>query len=161
MEKSIQRTEVRNPYTPRRRVGIDFKNSPSMTKQEFKKECDIKTIMAKYQRTGLLEHVNQYQGQYADLGDPCDFQTAQNIMIEAQAAFDSLPSSMRKRFGNNPHEFLEFVHDERNRKEMIEMGLIKPKAITSEPPQKAVEEPKPPKGEPPAKPSGKTPGEGA
>lgn len=130
--------KVRNPYSPRLRVSLgNF--PPTKAKQEFKDECDINTIMRKYRQTGLFEHVNRYQGSYGDLGEPCDFQTAQNIIIEAREAFESLPAVMRKRFDNNPHDFLEFVHDPANKAEMIEMGLMK-KPI--QPPQAAQEAPK-------------------
>jgi len=124
----------RNPYTsPRRRVQVDFKNFPSKTKQEFKEECDINSIMDRYQATGLIQHVNKYQGRYDELGEPCDFQTAQNIIIEANEAFDSLPSKLRKRFGNNPNEFLEFVQNPANREAMREMGLLNPERPTTAP----------------------------
>lgn len=146
---------VRTPCTPRVRVSLDFKGFPSMTKQEFKKECDINNIMARYLKTGIIDHVNQYQGDYSDLGEPVDFQTAQQILIEAQAAFASLPSKIRKRFDNSPNEFLEFVHDPKNHEEGVALGLFKKSSpITPEPPP----EPKGKKGEetPPPKPT--TPG---
>lgn len=95
----------------------------SATKQSFKDECDINTILKKYRKSGLLEHVSQYQGKYADLSEPTDYQTALNIVIQATAAFDSLPSNIRKRFANNPGAFLEFADNPDNQEEMIKLGL--------------------------------------
>lgn len=40
--------------------------------------------------------------------------------------FDTLPSKLRLRFGNDPAEFLSFVEDPANDQEMIDLGL-KPK----------------------------------
>lgn len=141
MDKNKEvKINFRTPLTPRMRVSIDFKDSPSMTKQEFKRECDINNIMARYLKTGIIDHVNKFQGDYADLGTPCDFQTAQNILIEAEDAFASLPSKIRKRFDNNPGEFLAFVQDPGNEQEMRELGLLKPEP--PKPPEKAPEPPK-------------------
>lgn len=109
-------------YGDRKRVSLEA-GEATMTQQQFKKECDINNILKKYQKTGLIEHVQQFNGQYADLSEPCDYQTALNVVIEAQAAFDSLPSSIRKRFSNSPQEFLEFVNDPSNLEEGIKLGI--------------------------------------
>jgi len=142
-EQSERTNHVRNPYSPRLRVSLS-EFLPSQAKQEFKQECDINNILNRYRATGIIEHVNRYQGEYADLGEPCDFQTAQNIIIEAKAAFESLPAAIRKRFDNNPHEFLEFVHDPKNRPEMAEMGLLKRPVVPLEAPKPITPTPTPP-----------------
>lgn len=98
-------------------------DKPSMTQQHFKAECDINNILKRFQKTGLIEHVAQFNGNYEDLSNPVDYQTALNICIEAQAAFESLPSSVRKRFANNPQSFIEFVNDPANAEEMYSLGL--------------------------------------
>lgn len=96
----------------------------SLTKQSFKKECDINNIMNKYQKTGLVQHVSRYGGDYIDLGEPLDYQHSLNVVIQAQEAFDSLPSSVRKRFSNDPAEFLTFVSDPANEDDMRSLGLL-------------------------------------
>lgn len=98
-------------------------DTPSLTKQEFKDECDINKIMAQYQRTGLVSHVARYQGDYSDVADAVDYQTALNIMKEAQDMFMTVPSSVRSQFDNDPGKFLEFVQDPNNAEKMYEMGL--------------------------------------
>lgn len=95
----------------------------SMTQQNFKQECDINNILKRYKKNGIIEHVNKYQGQYADLSEPVDYHTALGIVLSAQEAFDSLPSGIRKRFENDPAQFLGFVNDPENLEEMVEMGL--------------------------------------
>ena len=46
---------------------------PLMTKQSFKEECDINTIMAQYENTGLVTHVKEHQGNYLDVAFGFDF----------------------------------------------------------------------------------------
>lgn len=101
----------------------------SKTKQSFKAECDINTILKNYKKTGLLSHVSQYQGKYEDLSQPTDYQTALNLVIDAQLAFDTLPSQIRKQFQNDPAQFLNFVDNPENEDKMIEMGLLPPKTL--------------------------------
>lgn len=120
---------IKKPYGKRTRVPFKCVGE-SMTHQSFKNECDINFIMRKYQQTGLIDHVNQFNGDYSDLTENVDFQTALNITLDAQNAFDSLPSSLRKRFSNNPKEFLDFVSDESNIDEMKKIGLINSSADT-------------------------------
>lgn len=110
------------PNGERRRVAIDFPEQ-GRTKQSFKAECDINNIMAKFQRTGVLEFANKHQPAYGDVSG-MDFQSAMDTVIQAQQMFDELPSSVRKRFHNNPAELLDFVGDEQNREEAIKLGLI-------------------------------------
>lgn len=126
------------PYSLRDREPFMFER-PSLTKQSFRDECDVNFILRKYQKTGLLEHVNRFQGDYADLTDVPDYQTSLNKVIDAQSAFMTLPSAIRKQFSNDPQEFLEFVQNPDNADAMIEMGLrdrpapVEPPAAPSEP----------------------------
>ena len=98
----------------------------SMTHQSFKKECDINNIMAKYQKTGLVNHVSTHQGDYSDLTDVPTYHDAMNKIISANNAFSTLPSSIRKKFNNDPAEFLDFVSNPENETEMQSMGLLPP-----------------------------------
>lgn len=113
----------KKPYGARQRKSFTT-NGPSMTHQSFKQECDINFIMRKYQRTGLADHVNQYQGDYSDLTDVPDYHEAMNKILSANEAFSTLSSSIRKKFSNDPAEFLDFVSDPENESEMREMGLL-------------------------------------
>ena len=47
-----------------------------------------------------------------------------NIVIEAQENFSELPAHIRKRFGNDPEQFLDFVTDENNKDEAIRLGML-------------------------------------
>ncbi|UDN67609.1 internal scaffolding protein [robinz microvirus RP_74] len=99
---------------------------PSLTKQEFQRECDINNIIKQYSTTGMLRHVSARasQGMYADLPDGVDFQESLHTVEAGRKAFMSLPSKTRARFSNDPGEFLAFCADAANLEEMKELGLV-------------------------------------
>lgn len=113
-------------YKEQGQYAITF-HMPSRTKQEFKDECNINVILARYQATGLITNINNREPQYVDTTG-YDFQQAMQTIAEAQSAFNDLPASLRDRFGNDPAQFLDFVHDEDNRAEAEKLGLVRPKA---------------------------------
>lgn len=111
---------------------------PSLAKQSFKKECDINHIMSKYLKTGLINHVAKYNGKYGEsLPTDFDYQDACNAVLEAQEIFMSVPSDIRRKFNNDPAEFLEFVKNPENIEKMYEMGLAKRPSSANPDPQKS------------------------
>lgn len=112
-------------YRPHERHGLLC--GPSKTKQSMKAECDINNIMAKYQKSGLVTHVNERQGTYDDFISAPDYHTAMNQICAANESFESLPSGIRNRFHNDPALFLEFVQDPAHQDELVRMGLADPK----------------------------------
>lgn len=110
-------------YGTKKRVKLDT-GSETMTQQSFKKECDVNYILRKYQKTGLIDHVNTYNGDYSDVSSVPSYQQALEIVQDANTMFASLPSSIRKEFSNDPEKFLNFVSDEKNSDRMRLMGLL-------------------------------------
>lgn len=90
--------------------------------QQFKDDCDINSIMARFQKTGAIDHVSMHQPQYGE-ATPVDYHTAMNIITKAQQMFADLPSSLRRRFDGDPSKLLEFVQDPDNADEAAELGL--------------------------------------
>ena len=121
-------------YRPHRRVSFDGSHPdtgefmPSMTKQSFKAECDVNNIIKSFKQTGMVQHINQRAaaGAYLDLPEGIELQEALNTVAAAEAAFMSLPSKVRDRFGNDPEQFLNFLHDPKNEAEARELGLLNP-----------------------------------
>lgn len=103
------------------------------TQQQFKDQCDVNNIMKKYRLTGEVTHVNKKQGLYTDLSDSPSYQTALDIIIQAERTFSELPSDVRKKFNNDPQEMISFLDDSKNNEEAIKLGLKIPK---NPPPQK-------------------------
>lgn len=109
-------------------------DSPSLTKQSMKKECDINNIMKKYIKYGKLPDMIKQNPSYGDYSEVTDFQSAINIVNSVKEKFANLSGQMRKRFANDPAKFLEFVNDEENLEEMYELGLaIRPEEPNSPP----------------------------
>lgn len=98
----------------------------SLTRQSFNAECNINNIMARFEKTGLAEHLNNHQGTYGDFTQVSDYHTALLHVVEAQTLFNSLPSKIRARFGNDPGTYLQFVTDPENLPELRKMGLAPP-----------------------------------
>ncbi len=115
---------MRSAYIPHDRVQSHAVGK-SLTKQSFRDETEINNILAKYAKTGLVDHVNKFgSAQYGDMPNQADFHEAMNLVTSAQAMFAELPAELRKDFGNDPAKFLEFVSDPESHDEMVEMGLI-------------------------------------
>ena len=89
------------------------------TKQSFKDETDVNLIIQKHTRMGTLSHLEQWGGQYGDLGD-FDFQEAQNQLAKANSMFEQLPSAVRNKFSKDPERFFNFVNAEENRDRLAE-----------------------------------------
>lgn len=112
----------------RDRVQVLF-DSPSLTQQNFKDECDVNRILSKYGVEQIVAHRSMYNGQYGDFSGVPDYQTALNSVLKANDMFMSLPAHVRARFDNDPGSFLSFVDDEKNRDEMVKLGLIEPQEV--------------------------------
>lgn len=132
---SLPLRPYRSAQSPRLRVALAFPPE-GRTKQQFKDECDINRIMKRYQQTGVIDHVNRAQPRFGDL-ETVDFQTAMNLVIDAEQRFLALPAEVRDRFGNDPARLLAFVGDEKNRAEAVKLGLLDPPAAPVPPPSPA------------------------
>lgn len=121
---------------------------PSHTRQEFAEECDINTIMKRYQATGVVSHVDPRQPFYLPEGPVPDLMTALQVMKDAETAFMSLPAEVRREFDNDAMKFVEFASDKENLDQMREWGLAPPAPAPAEPvPGELIETvPPPPKG---------------
>lgn len=111
----------------------DCSNLPSLTRQEFAADCDINTLMSRYEKTGVINHFNKSTPQYLDISETPDLQNALTILAEANAAFMRLPAKTRREFDNDPVKFVDFASDEKNIAQMREWGLAEPLPITPEP----------------------------
>lgn len=119
-------------YGQKKRVQLHCP-APGRTKQSFAAECDINTIMARYMKTGVLEHVREDIAQYLDVSG-VDFQKSMDLVAGAQSMFHSLPSHIRTKFDNSPRAFLEFMENPANAQEAISLGLATAQAEPSIPP---------------------------
>ena len=111
--------------------AIVFNEDRNSAKQSFRDECDINKIMARFQKTGILDHYTKHAPEYQDI-PAIEYLDALNIVATAETMFEELPSEARKRFENSPDKFLDFVQDPENLAEMRKMGLAKPEKMAPE-----------------------------
>ena len=113
--------KIIHPYGPKIKSRLTCTGT-GKAKQSFKAECDINNIMAKYQKTGLLDHVQKHGAEYG-FATALDFTDAMFVIAKAETMFNELPSSTRTRFDNDAAKFLDFVQNPDNLDEMQELGL--------------------------------------
>lgn len=106
---------------------------PTLAQQQFKEECDINTIVKNFGLTGQLpENVRMpVSGDFTDA--VTDYQSALNMVIEADAAFMKLPADVRAEFQNDPQKLLLFLEDDKNRERAVKLGLLVPPSVPAEP----------------------------
>jgi len=61
--------------------------------------------------------------QYVDYEGVFDFQSAMNVVRQADENFMRMDAKVRARFHNSPQEFLEFFADPANAEEAVRLGL--------------------------------------
>jgi len=131
-------------------------HKPSRTKQFFKSEVNINTIMAKARQVGHLPPPHR-QPIFADASNILSYEEAHNIVRTAHQAFMKLPAVVRERMGNNPRNLPSYLTDPANFKEAVKFGLIKTRDKSNDAP-KNVSSPSPsstptaPPQPPPSKP---------
>lgn len=111
-----------------------FCDDPSLTQQQFADEADINNIVDRFMKTGHLPSAASMP-QYADYEGVFDFQSAMNVVRQADENFMRMDAKVRARFHNSPQEFLEFFANPDNVDEAVRLGLavntVKPKDVSS------------------------------
>ncbi len=120
MAKALKIRKAYEKFYALKTINMD----PSLTEQSHKDSCDINKIMARFQKTGTINHLNKYGPMYGDIPS-IDLLTAMETTKKANNMFDELPSAIRNKFENEPGLFLDFVQDPANKSEMVELGLAK------------------------------------
>lgn len=106
---------------------------PTLTQQQFKDQCNINSILARYEKNGMITHINRNAPHYGDYSQLKSFKESLDIVNTTHDLFMSLPPQVRSRFQNDPAELISFMNDEANRDEAIKLGLVqKPIEKTNE-----------------------------
>ena len=135
---------IRNPYNydmaaVSQETGLKC-DDPSLAQQHMKDECDINVIVERFGVTGQVP-VTPLEPTYGDFSGVSDYHTALNKIIATEGDFMALPAKLRARFNHDPYELVNFLFDEANRSEAIELGLIDGEPV-AQPIVSAVETPK-------------------
>jgi phage internal scaffolding protein len=139
MSKKVE-PQFRSAYGDRIKVPYICEGE-SLTQQHFQDECDIKTIIKKHDRTGLISHIQRGVAHYGDYSEVNEYREALDIINNADASFAGLPAQVRKYFNNDAGEFFEFATDPANADKMVELGLAPSPAPVFEQPETAPEKP--------------------
>ena len=117
--------KFRTRFSERKRSSFDVSTHPdtgevlsSMTRQEHKEECDINSILARYERTGELPPGRQPRYVHCD---SMTYQESLAVVQQANEAFHELPARIRDMYSNNPTLFLEAF--DRKDPELVEAAL--------------------------------------
>lgn len=133
--------------------------SRGRAKQEFKEQCDVNFLIAKYRKLGVWP--SGAPGVYEDsVSWPKDLAEAFDITARAAEQFEALPAKVRRRLGNDPRRLLELTGEDL---EDLRAYLKKQEAATqppvvggpggnppgkaSTPPRKGSAQPKPDEGD--------------
>jgi len=96
----------------------------SRTKQSFREEADINTIMRRYLRTGILESQARGVPRYGDFTSAEDYHACMTRVRQAEELFMTLPAEVRDHVDNDPRKLLDLVFDPSRVDEARELGLI-------------------------------------
>lgn len=103
-------------------------HAPSRTKDSFRQSTDVNWIMDRFEKTGLVTHLNRAQARFGDFSEVEDYFGAVRQIQDVQELFASLPAKVRDACNNDPAEYLDLVLNPENRAEAISLGLIEPAA---------------------------------
>ena len=110
---------------PKKDFALDQKGEPSLTRQSEADAVDINKIMERFDRTGQLPITMKQPPQYGD-ARVVDFQTAKQIVIDAEMAFKELPAKTRQHFGHDPQNLLSAISDtsKENVDKLLKLGVL-------------------------------------
>lgn len=131
---------IKSAYSKKSKVTLTC--GPGLTKQSHNPECDINQIMAKFLKTGLIEHRNTHAENYG-FATSDDYHKSLNILHLANQMFDDLPSKARTKFKNDPAEFLDYVQNPDNEDSLYDLGLTSYPPAPPDPPEPAPAAPAP------------------
>ncbi|QCQ85100.1 internal scaffolding protein [Blackfly microvirus SF02] len=121
------RTRFDETYQKNKKVfWTDVGEDENLVQQHMAAECDVNTIMKRYENSGVLTHVQSQAAEFGDFYDVTDFKTGTERLMATQALFMELPASIRDRFNNDPAKFIDYATDEKNLEELRKMGLAEP-----------------------------------
>lgn len=116
------KNNFKTAYGDRSRHGFETVGE-SLTQQHFAKETDIKEIIRKHDRTGIIQHVARGVAQYGDYSEVNEYREALDMVNSANASFMALPAEVRKQFDNDAGMFFEFATNPENAEKMVQLGL--------------------------------------
>lgn len=106
---------------------------PSLTKSEFKDECDINNIIDMYRRTGTPVVNPQFNNEVVESLSDFDLKSSLDSIYDLQDEFESLPAKTRAVYDNDLETWFNAMlqHDDSSLVEKSDEGQIKESAVGS------------------------------
>lgn len=106
----------------------------SKTLQSEKDSADINKIIERMGAQGVGPILNPSQPRFLDISAVGDYRSALDQVREAGSYFMELDAEDRRRFNNDPAEFLDTVNDPAKLQALIDEGIIVDGSIVGGPP---------------------------
>jgi len=104
---------------------------PSKTVQSDRHRAEVKHILARYENTGIVDHLANVDLQFRDVSEFTDFADMMRQTKVAEAEFMRLPSKLREVFNHDVMEWLDAAHDpekvEALRPQLEKLGVLEPR----------------------------------
>ena len=110
------------PLGETRRPTIHLNKEPSMVKGSFAKELDVNNIIKKYNKTGILQKANQFEGEFGEFAS-YDLREAIEKVQNAETLFMEVPSKIRAQFDNDAGAFIDYATNPQNIEQMREWNM--------------------------------------
>lgn len=114
--------------TGRRRVQT-LNEEPSKTVQSDRNQAEMRSILAKYEGVGIIDHMREVDLEFRDVSEFEDFADLMRQTKVAEAEFMRLPSKLREVFGHDVEEWLDVAHSperlEELRPQLEKLGVWK------------------------------------
>jgi hypothetical protein len=94
----------------------------TLTRKSEQASTDIRNIMKKYRKTGVINHINRKAPQYGDFSMATDLLSAMTAVDEAWAAFERLPNDVRVLADHRPDKLLQMLAVPEERQRLVEAG---------------------------------------
>lgn len=98
---------------------------PSMTKQSLAENLDVNNIIRRYNKTGVLQKMTDFEGLYGQFDD-IDLREAIEKVEAAKNVFMEVPSQIRNLFENNAGSFIDYATNPANIQQLRDWGLANP-----------------------------------
>lgn len=108
-----------------RKKNALYCDEPTLTVQSFANDTDINQIIARALSGHDITQINERVAKYGDFSNVPNYQDALDLVRRAEDMFKLVPSKVRDRFENDPAKMIEFLQNDANRPEAIELGLVK------------------------------------
>lgn len=104
-------------------TGLSCKD-PSLAIQSQAEEADINVIVKRFGITGEIPVTQRVPFPLnVDFDEILDFRMAQDLMLQAQRSFESLPAHVRATFNHDPVAFADYASAPENLSQLREWGL--------------------------------------